>query len=141
MSLASDICDWVFVEAGVAQLESSQGRCETVGEGPPPRGQEWYMGQVAKSPQTLQRLTEASPISYVNDSWDLPIYMFLGANDLRVPMFQGEAFFKRVKACTAKTKVECEAIIYPKDTHPLDSVPAQIDSCSRILDIFDKKLI
>lgn len=104
----SDIPDWCWEEAGLAPETSSladsppnlvkKGVKLKTGTGestqqfdsdhPELSCRTWTSKSLVKKPEELQKLADASPISYITSNWNIPLLMCLGAKDQRVPNSQ-----------------------------------------------------
>ncbi|CAH8549625.1 unnamed protein product [Heterobilharzia americana] len=109
----TDIPDWCYTETGLTDW------CE------------WPLHRLP-SDSELIRLSNVSPLKYLNQTWSIPLLMLLGGKDRRVPNSQGFTFCRKLKSLCPN--IPCEILFYPYDSHPLDS-PA----CST--DIFINSLI
>ncbi|VDQ10304.1 unnamed protein product [Trichobilharzia regenti] len=70
----SDIPDWCFTEAGLTNPG------------------EWPLDHLLPTTNELIRLTDVSPMKYLNDTWSVPLLMLLGGKDRRVPNSQVSDF-------------------------------------------------
>ncbi|CAH8513539.1 unnamed protein product [Schistosoma turkestanicum] len=102
----SDIPDWCFTESGLTDW------CE------------WPLGHLPNSDELI-RLSNQSPLKYLDKSWSIPLLLLLGGKDRRVPNSQGLTFYRKLKALCPT--VPCETFLYPYDSHPLDSPACSLD--------------
>ncbi|TNN06505.1 Acylamino-acid-releasing enzyme isoform 2 [Schistosoma japonicum] len=102
----SDIPDWCYTESGLTDW------CE------------WPLGHLPSSDELI-RLSTQSPLTYLNKTWSVPLLMLLGGKDRRVPNSQGITFCRKLKAICPT--VPCETLLYPHDSHPLESPACSLD--------------
>lgn len=69
----SDIPDWCYTESGLADW------CE------------WPLGHLPNDNE-LMRLSNESPLKYLDKTWSVPLLMLLGGKDRRVPNSQVSSF-------------------------------------------------
>ncbi|KAL1132332.1 hypothetical protein AAG570_010288 [Ranatra chinensis] len=94
----SDIPDWAVVEAGFD-----------------------YTPTLELTSEMFEKMRKASPIQYVPQV-EAPTLLLLGKKDLRVPCYQGLAYYHALKARNVKTKV----LMYD-DNHPLSQTMHEAD--------------
>jgi acylaminoacyl-peptidase len=111
MTSVSDIPDW----------------CHAESRGPGTYAHNKLSGDV------LQTMYAKSPISFV-DNIKTPILILIGAKDRRVPPFNGMELYHYLKAKGVSNKM----LIYPDDTHALDSFAAESDACLNMITWFNK---
>ncbi|CAH8545075.1 unnamed protein product [Schistosoma mattheei] len=115
----SDIPDWCYTESGLADW------CE------------WPLGHLPNGNE-LMRLSNQSPLKYLDKTWSVPLLMLLGGKDRRVPNSQGLTFCRKLKALCPT--VPCETLLYPYDSHPLDSPACSLDVFVNCVNWFLKHL-
>ncbi|XP_059152244.1 acylamino-acid-releasing enzyme-like isoform X2 [Physella acuta] len=100
MLSATDINDWVLVQAGL----------------------EFKPTSVADD-KILPHLWSLSPMSYI-DQVRTPILLMIGAEDRRVPPSQGFEYYKALKS----RGIPVRCLVYPGNNHSLTNVDAEADS-------------
>lgn len=76
-----------------------------------------------------------SPMSFVKDV-KTPTLVLHGGGDRRVPMGQGQEFYRALKQLGVKT----EMVVYPREPHGIGEREHQIDLLNRVLNWFDTHL-
>jgi len=93
----------------------------------------------------LAAMYARSPIQYVSNVVT-PTLLLLGAKDRRVPMCQGIEYFHALKhnasaRTTAddadKTPVEMKCMVFPEDTHAIDSPGSEASHWTAVKEWFD----
>lgn len=97
---------------------------------------DWHMAQIGGEYwENFEAYREQSPIFHV-ENVTTPTLVIHGAEDQRVPVSQGQEFYRALK----QEEVPAKMLIYPRMPHSYGEPKQYIDWISRTLDWFDEHL-
>lgn len=150
MYTVSDIPDWCIVECmgcsiGIgAESESDDNRTELIAI------DSYDFDQFSTPNQVeLAAMYTKSPMQYIPHV-QTPTLLLLGAKDRRVPMCQGIEYYHALKhafssrartetetEATTQKKIEVKCMVFPEDSHAIDSPGSEVSSWTAIKEWFD----
>jgi acylaminoacyl-peptidase len=74
------------------------------------------------TPAVYKHVFECSPTAHIDSCGDAPILFLLGEKDRRVPNYEALNWFYYLKS---RGKPQVDMLIFPEDSHALDSVDAE----------------